>query len=76
MVEVETLMWIHTFISNELSATCCSGRRAPPSQQLGMDVTGTRCVSEVHRTAVSLLYHPSVCASVLTQLLFSDTSGA
>lgn len=45
-------------------------------KQLKMDVTGTWCVSEVKRTAVSLLYHLSVGASVLTQLLFSDTSGA
>lgn len=45
-------------------------------KQSKMDAAGTQCISEVKRTAVSLLYHLSVCASVLTQLLFSDTSGA
>lgn len=45
-------------------------------KQSKMDAAGTQCISEVNRTAVSLLYHLSVCVSVLTQLLFSDTSGA
>lgn len=30
MVEVDTLMWIHTSISSKLSTACCPGRHIRP----------------------------------------------